>query len=89
MEYASGVIMVMVVLQLEEEREAGKELPMAHWAMAVTVVREVWNLVPMEQVVVGEVVTMEEVDHLGVMRRSVVVEVILFDCNNIFYITRI
>jgi len=89
MEYASGVIMVMVVLQLEEEREAGKELPMAHWAMAVTVVREVWNLVPMELVVVGEVVTMEEVDHLGVMRRSVVVEVILFDCNNIFYITRI
>ena len=89
MEYASGVIMVMVVLQLEEEREAGKELPMAHWAMAVTVVREVWNLVPMELVVVVEVVTMEEVDHLGVMRRSVVVEVILFDCNNIFYITRI
>ena len=46
-------------------------------------------MVPMELVVVGEVVTMEEVDHLGVMRRSVVVEVILFDYNNMFYTTRI
>jgi hypothetical protein len=71
--------MVMVVLQLEEERQ-DSELPLAHWATVVTVVN---------MVLVGEVVTMEEVDQLGDLRRSVVVEVILFDYNNMFYITRI
>jgi hypothetical protein len=73
------VVMVMVVLQLEEERQ-DSELPLAHWATAVTVIY---------MVLVGEVVTMEEVDHLYKLRCSVVVEEIIFDYNNIFYITRI
>ena len=55
-------------------------MPLEHWATAVTVL----NLV-----LVGEVVTMEEVDHLMHLRRSVVVEVILFDYNHMFDITRI
>jgi hypothetical protein len=40
-------------------------------------------------VLVGEVVTMEEVDQLTELRRSVVVEVNIFEYNNMFYITRI
>jgi len=40
-------------------------------------------------VLVGEVVTMEEVDQLTELRRSVVVEVNIFDYNNMFYITRL
>jgi len=43
----------------------------------------------LDLVLVGEVVTMEEVDHLMHLRRSVVVEVILFDYNHMFDITRI